>query len=173
MTNTVFSSKKKIFWIVIFFILSVIISVQILRPALDSEILTIVSIQGETKEIIISDLLSIDSVDFNNISNQSDAKIINDWYEKYVISKRNNLLKVFALHQIISLSGVEDNLDFPLTFESIDGGKVLTYQVHGDSRMLILLTLEKDHNGLSLRLIFPEDTFSQRWLKNVIKITIG
>jgi hypothetical protein len=129
-------------------------------------------------------------------------EILERFYERYRASRGDKLLKVFYIEQILGLtsdfclpskleglrvveidtvnvkrncnnSEIENKIaDFTrYIFHSADGARVMIApQAHRD--FLILMALEFEDGEYSLRLIMPEDSFSQRWLKNVVRIEV-
>ena len=159
------SSKKK--FCIIFSLISILLIVLLLlrpQPA-ESDILVIEFYGNDAFLVPIMDLRLLDGIDFNNL--EEDADVLAGFYERYRASKGESLIKVFHLNTILELSGVEDLEYSRLVFHSVDYARVL---ISGER--LVLLALEFEDGEYTLRLIMPEDRFSQRWLKNVVRIEV-
>ena len=165
--------KKKKFWLIIFVLVVFLVILLLARPDdIDTNILLVRNSAGETAEIVIRDLLGYDGILFKEISlkdENPDNPLLN-WFIKYRSDKGDNLLRVFYINDIIQMTGFENKEYTLLRFDSADGASVLL-QLQEDRDNLILLTIEREKDELSVRLILPLDNFSQRWLKNVVRIT--
>ena len=151
-------NKKYYFWLVFVALLSVLIILLIMRPSVSDEILIITKQNGESREILIADLLNKDALSHDEIDL--------NWHENYIANRANSLLKVFSIEQIL-----ENSVFSKIRFYSFDGASVLVEQTHNRDTIIYLI-LEEENNKLSLRLIFPQDSFSQRWLKNIVRIEL-
>jgi hypothetical protein len=133
-----------------------------LSPKVEPDVLIIEDSSGQHSELKLSDIAQKEGIDCKKVS---DETMLN-FHDKYSKDKADTFLKAFYLNDII------DRSDYKLlTFNSADGATVII-EPKPDRDNLILLTLEKNQDNLSLRLIMPEDSFSQRWLKNVVRIYI-
>ncbi|MCL1826497.1 MAG: hypothetical protein FWG20_00460 [Candidatus Cloacimonetes bacterium] len=98
-------------------------------------------------------------------------EVLLNFYENYVGEDKDKYLKVYEIDQIIQLSGIK-RLDYKrLTFIAADGARVVI-EPYENKDSLILLAFEKNKSEYTCRLILPEDSFSQRWLKNVARVSI-
>jgi len=170
--------KRTIYWLVFAALILALITLIAMLPNYDSTLLTIENKDGELSEISINDIYTTKGIDFENLQNFNDEavehtiSVLQSFYEKYSEDKGNSLIKVYYFDQIMQKSPLRDLTYRQITFQSADGAQVLIQPTEYKDN-LILITLEKDGSKYSLRLIMPEDTFSQRWLKNVVKITLG
>jgi len=147
-------NKKIIFWVIIAVLITVIAVLLQFTPDIDGSTLVIEKKDGETVEMAMEDILRLEGITFPTAD-----PVISQFYEKY---KKDSLVKVFYVQQFLHTE------DFAgLIFHSTDGARVLI-----ENEPIILITLEKQNKDYSLRLIIPGDSFSQRWLKNVCRITI-
>jgi len=167
-------SAKKKFWLIFGIVFISLIVLLILRPEMaDATTLVIELNSGDTHEINISDLRRLEGIDFQNLGEESEVvvNLLERFYERYRASRGDKLIKVFYFSQIIQFSG-SDSFEFTdILFHSADGARILiSPQEHRD--FLILMALELENGEYSLRLIMPEDNFSQRWLKNVVRIKV-
>ena len=170
--------NKKTFWLIFATVLIFLVLLLIARPKVDPDILTVEEQGGDHIEIPIKELQTLKGIDFQNLTpDTDDAEIIHTvellerFYEKYSEEKGKTLIKIFYLDQILRYSRL-GLLDYwRLTFHSTDGASVMIApQEFKDN--IILISLEKQKGELTLRLIMPEDPFSQRWLKNVARIVV-
>ena len=153
------------FWLIVIVLVALLTILLLARPEVDTQVLLVRNAYGEAAEIFINDLLKLESVE------DAFLRPVYAWYDRYSKEKGENLLRVFEISQIIELTGFE-NQDFTLLrFDSTDGASVVI-QPRDDKDSLILMTLEREKDDLSLRLIMPMDSFSQRWLKNVVRISM-
>jgi len=170
--------KRTIYWLVLgAFVLALVILIA-MQPNYNSTLLTIENKDGELSEVSIDDIYTTKGIDFESLNSIDDVSaeytisVLQSFYEKYSEDKGSSLIRVYFLDQIMQKSPLRDLTYKQVTFQSADGAQVLI-QPSEYRDNLILITLEKDKGKYSLRLIMPEDTFSQRWLKNVVKITLG
>jgi len=167
-------SDKKKFWVVFGVILVLLSIFLLLRPTIpDSEILVLEFASGDVFLLTISDLRKLDGIDFQNIGDKPDSivQVLEGFYQRYRASRGDNLVNVFYLEQILELSGLENIKLSRLLFHSSDGARVMIAP-QGDRDSLILMVLERENNVFTLRLIIPEDGFSQRWLKKIVRIEV-
>jgi len=147
-------NKNIMFWVIIVIIVVVIAVLLQFAPKSDGSALIVETVGGEIIEVPFNDILKLEGITF-----PTPDLVINQFYEKY---KKDNLIKVFFVQQLLP-SG-----DFTrFVFHSVDGARVMI-----EDESLVLIALEKQNEDYTLRLIIPEDNFSQRWLKNVCRITI-
>jgi hypothetical protein len=167
-------SAKKKFWLTFGIVFVSLIVLLVLRPEMaDATTLVIELSSGETHEINIQDLRRSEGIDFQNLGEESEVvvNLLERFYERYRVSRGDKLIKVFYLHQILEFSRSESIEFTDILFHSADGARILiSPQEHKD--FLILMALELENGEYSLRLIMPEDNFSQRWLKNVVRIEV-
>ena len=136
--------KRKYFFLVIIVIIGVIAILLRFTPNHDSDVLIIEFPNNEILEITFDKIIEMEGVVFEN-------------YDK------PTLVKIVSIQQLLP------EFDFiRLLFHSTDGAKVLI-----ENETNILIALEKNNDQYTLRLIMPDDNFSQRWLKNVCRITVG
>ena len=174
-------SKKKKFWIVIGVLTAILCILLLLMPRSSSGSLMIETDDGDVSEINLSSLRIRRGINFDDLAEMERIEesqeslyiisVILRFYERYKEDKGKNLLRIYHFDDILRIAAIE-KMDYRrLTFYSDDGASVrIEPQEHKD--FLILLSLEMNQNNLSMRLIMPEDNFSQRWLKNVVKIYV-
>jgi len=175
------NSDKKKFWIVVGVVLGLIAFLMLFRPLYYTGVLVVENDEGESVRIQISDLYTIRGIDFQNLRTNVEVygnadlehviRLMERFYDRHREDRGRNLLKVFYVDQVIRFSQLQSMDYVRLIFHAADGARVVIEpQQHRD--FLILLALERDRRDLSLRLIMPEDNFSQRWLKNVVRIEV-
>ncbi|MCL2064805.1 MAG: hypothetical protein FWG98_10620 [Candidatus Cloacimonetes bacterium] len=168
------------FWLLVVVFVLLLALLLSFRTEIDSDILLVRNAHGEIAEIAINDLMQYEGLLYENVKLEDEMRVYFDgqrienpllnWFERYRRDKGENLLRVYYINDIIEMTGFE-NQDFNiLRFESLDGASVVI-QPRADRDWLILMTLERENENLSLRLIMPMDNFSQRWLKNVVRVT--
>ena len=155
------NKERKTFLILIIFLLFLLTVSLYIIPKTSDDILLIRNQHGETSEIKLTDLLLIEHIDIN--LNQTIA----NWHVRYKADKGETLLNVLSIQQIISLTEFNNQSFDTLYFDASDGAS----RVIDSRNSIILITVEKEKEGLFLRVITPEDTFSQKWLKNIVRIT--
>ena len=162
--------KKNVFWVINAIVVVVIVVLLLLRPQqVVGGDLTIESVVGLT-EIPINVLQTLSGIDLDSLAPESKT-IVERFYEKYKSDKGDSLLNVFFIEQILRFVDLGDADYSRMIFQSIDGARVVIEPRAGKDS-LILMTLEKVNDKHSLRLVMPEDSFSQRWLKNIVRITL-
>jgi len=173
--------KKHIYWIVILAILTALMIFIALLPNYDKTLLIIENAASERCSLSTNDIYTIKGIDFstlrssfeeiNDYTVQHTISLLEKFYAEYSEEMGKSLIKVFYVDQIIQKSDLRDYTYQSLTFQSPDGKQVFiepsTYE-----DILCLITLEKSGSRFFLRLIMPEDSNSQRWLQNVVKITM-
>jgi hypothetical protein len=173
--------SKLTYWLVLVGIGSILFLLISLLPKGNIDILILENADGDQTILTLDDIFTTRGIDFSrmdigdgsfhNVETEETLSTLTYWFDKYSEDKGSSLVKVYYIDQIIRLSR-HTYLDYHrLTFHSVDGARVLvTPHQHADS--LVLLTLEKNKGSHTLRLILPHDNFPQRWLKNVVKITV-
>jgi hypothetical protein len=159
--------QKKIFWIIIIVIVALLSVLILFLPKQISGYLIIEGVDGEITELSIQYIKSLAGIDFENMvpSTETNQSLLR-FYERYKQDKGDSLISVYYIEQFIGGKPYTR-----LIFHSADGVRVMI-QPSSDVDSLILITLEKNKEEYSLRLIMPRDNFSQRWLKNVVRIVI-
>ena len=164
---------KKKFWAIVSVLVVILLVLLALRPEMeDADVLTIELRSGEISKVSIADLQRFEGIDFENLGDESEVVwLYEGFYERYRASRGDRLLRVFYFNQILEFSGFAGVEYTRLVFHSADGARVMIApQENRDS--LILMALELENGVYTLRLIMPEDSFSQRWLKNVVRIEV-
>jgi len=150
-------------WLVITGLIILCAVLLLFRQRVTDDHLILEDSSQNTSAINIMELQNYSGLDLTNLPNGA----IRTFYEKYHLDKGDNLLQIYTLEQIFLLAGIQKLASSSYIFSSSDGAMV---KVESKSEQHILLTLEKNNQDISLRLIIPEDKFSQRWLKKVTKI---
>ena len=175
-------NKKKNFLIILIITIVVLSVLLMFNKKTDTSVLIIEADNGEFSEINLKDIQQLKGINFNEVKRTSETledddislysfSLLNRFYNRYSEDKGKDLIKVFYIDQIIRLSQLQIMDYRQLVFHSSEGARVIIEPTeHKD--FLVLLSLEKNRGALSLRLIMPEDNFSQRWLKHIVKITV-
>lgn len=136
---------------------------------------------GDFVELSIRDINRFKGIDIEELKNidlseheetvQMNIQTILRFYESYKETKKSNFKKLYYLDQILNMTQFR-NYDYSsVIFESAEGAKIKIEPTLRED-YLILLSLEQYSGRFSLRLILPDDRHSQRWLKNITKITL-
>jgi hypothetical protein len=172
-------NNKKVFWSVIFIIIIIIYILTICSKKNYKTFLLIETAEETIYELSFDEVISRKGINFDDLETAStldDYEVIRnnnrlkEFHESYLDEKGKNLIKIIFVDQIFQLTPITSNYS-KLIFHSDDGAKVSLDFNQLDSD-LILISIEKNGGKYSLRLILPDDSFSQRWLKNIVKITV-
>ena len=153
----------------------------LLTPRVSTESLIIETDDSDVSELNLSSLRIRRGINFDELAEAEKIEeseeglyilsLLLRFYERYKEEKGKNLLRVYYFDDILRIAAIEKFNFYRLTFYSADGASVrIEPQEHKD--FMILLALEINQNKLSMRLIMPEDNFSQRWLKEVVKVYV-
>ena len=82
-------------------------------------------------------------------------------------TKRGDSFNGYKLSDILSLFELDGEEN--ITFHSIDGGSL---KLNRSEFGILYLILMENEDAIRLRLIIPEDEFSQRWMKYVNRIVL-
>jgi len=173
--------KKKKFWITVAILFAILLLLIMFLPKSVKNVLTIETDDGQSVEINLKSLQQRKGIDFKALSNSSEeyegeeskyiVGMLLNWYNRYIEDNKKNLLKVYEFDQILHLAEVQYYDYHRLEFYSGDNARVVVEpKEHKDN--IILIALEKESGYLKCRLIMPEDNFSQRWLKDIVRIVV-
>lgn len=173
-------SNKK-FGLIVLFVVLLLIALVVINNPIEYNHIIIEEKYGEETQLSFKDINRFKGIDFEELKDlnpeqydikvQENVKTLLSFFESYKSKKEKNVKKIFYIEQILDLTKFK-NYDYrSITFESVEGAQIKIEPTESQD-FLILLSLEKYGKKYSLRLILPADNFSQRWLKNIAKITL-
>jgi hypothetical protein len=170
--------KNRYFWGLFLIILITIIILSVLNKHSKKYFLVVDNGKGEEQIFSFDQVYTIIAIPFETIKVKIDEVVQPDVLEAYISLIKfydeynsKTLIKAFYFDQLIravDFAGYDYKI---ITFHSGEGASVLV-EPKEMRDFLILLTIEKHRGKYSLRLILPNDSFKQRWLKNIERITI-
>jgi len=173
--------KKHIYWISLASIFIIVIITIAILPDHDLPLLYIENSLSEQTTLSINDIYTLKGIDFANLRSsyeeindnvvQNTISVLETFYQQYKDEKGNTLIKVFYIDQIIQKCDLRDFTYSKLIFTSANGESITIQPTEYDD-YLVLLTLEKKGQQFVLRLVLPLDNSQNRWINNIIKITM-